>query len=507
VQFDTDEISHIQKIDGLNKTILEEKVESYFLFPAKHFIASDDAIKRAVKSIEDELEDRLENLNKRGKILEAERLKRRTRYDVAMIREVGYCNGIENYSRHFDGRLPDETPNTLLDYFPHKKIKNEKGEEVLVPDFLTVIDESHVAVPQVGGMYAGDRSRKETLVEHGFRLPSAKDNRPLRFEEFEKKTGQRVYTTATPGKYEIEHSTTVAEQIIRPTGLVDPQIEIKPIVEKGKYKGQVFDFIEQAEKEIKKGGRVLVTTLTKKMAEDLSEYLKEKKIKYKEKTTDLKEELDDLKAKYKRLKRLHKRTRTKNVFNINIENMNNMNNFNKFYIDNVAPPNLEDIVEIEMSDEEIQMLLNYSPEHAIKGILKVKFIKPDNPGESMIVCLDSSRKKYTIRTDNKWMKDMNLEKFRHEFFTYLNSGYVKILDNADMYEFNYYDMMNNKCDALKLVNDKTDRTVLKSVDNLITFDEHYKNNIIKQINEQIDISSDSDDFCFSSDNESIFSSE
>jgi len=279
VQFDTDEISHIQKIDGLNKTILEEKVESYFLFPAKHFIASDDAIKRAVKSIEDELEDRLENLNKRGKILEAERLKRRTRYDVAMIREVGYCNGIENYSRHFDGRLPDETPNTLLDYFPHKKIKNEKGEEVLVPDFLTVIDESHVAVPQVGGMYAGDRSRKETLVEHGFRLPSAKDNRPLRFEEFEKKTGQRVYTTATPGKYEIEHSTTVAEQIIRPTGLVDPQIEIKPIVEKGKYKGQVFDFIEQAEKEIKKGGRVLVTTLTKKMAEDLSEYLKEKKIK------------------------------------------------------------------------------------------------------------------------------------------------------------------------------------------------------------------------------------
>ncbi|MBA43162.1 MAG: hypothetical protein CMF62_04025 [Magnetococcales bacterium] len=235
--------------------------------------------------------------------------------------------------------------------------------------------------------------------------------------------------------------------------------------------------------------------------------LKEKTIKYKDKTTDLKEELDDLKAKYKRLKRLHKRTRNKNVFNINIENMNNMNNtnFNKFYIDNVAPPNLEDIVEIEMSDEEIQMLLNYTPEHVIKGILKVKFIKPDSPGESMIVCLDSSRKKYTIRTDNKWMKDLNLEKFRHEFFNYINSGYVKILDNADIYEFNYYDMMNNQCNALKLVNDKSDRTILKSVDNLIKFDENYKNNIVKQINEQIDISSDSSDFDFSSDSDSTIS--
>ena len=271
VQFDMDQISHIQKIDGLNKTILESKIEKYFLFPTKHFIANEDAIKKAVSSIEYELEERLENLNKRGKILEAERLKRRTRYDVAMIREVGYCNGIENYSSHFDGRLPDATPNTLLNYFPHTK----DGK----PNFLTIIDESHVAVPQIGGMYAGDRSRKETLVEHGFRLPSAKDNRPLRFEEFEKATGQRVYTTATPGKYEIEKSSVVAEQIIRPTGLVDPQIEIKPIVEKGKFKGQVFDFISEAEKEIKKGGRVLVTTLTKKMAEDLSEYLKEKKIK------------------------------------------------------------------------------------------------------------------------------------------------------------------------------------------------------------------------------------
>jgi len=279
IQFDMDKISYIQKIDGLNKTIIQENIKSYFLFPAKHFIASEDVIKKAVKSIEGELEESLKDLDKRGKILEAERLKRRTRYDIAMIREVGYCNGIENYSRHFDGRLPGSTPNTLLNYFPHKKIKNEKGEEILVPDFLTVIDESHVAVPQIGGMYAGDRSRKDTLVEHGFRLPSAKDNRPLQFEEFEKATGQKLYTTATPGKYEIEKSSIVAEQIIRPTGLVDPQIEIKPIIEKGKYKGQVLDFIDQAEKEIKKGGRVLVTTLTKKMAEDLSEYLKDRKIK------------------------------------------------------------------------------------------------------------------------------------------------------------------------------------------------------------------------------------
>lgn len=271
VQFDNDQISHIQKIDGLNKTILEEKIETYFLFPAKHFVANEDIIKKALKSIESELDERLRQLNREGKILEAERLKRRTRYDMAMIREVGYCNGIENYAAHFDGRLPGSTPNTLLDYFP--KTKDGKA------DFLTVIDESHVAVPQIGGMYAGDRSRKETLVEHGFRLPSALDNRPLQFEEFEKATNQRIYTSATPGKYENEKSETVAEQIIRPTGLVDPKIEIKPIIEKGSYNGQVMDFISEAEKEIKKGGRVMVTTLTKKMAEDLSEYLEEKNLK------------------------------------------------------------------------------------------------------------------------------------------------------------------------------------------------------------------------------------
>jgi len=271
LKFKGNEISEMIKVDGVTRAIMEDKVDFYYLFPAKHFIADEERSKAAAKSIEAELKERLKELEKEGKVLEAERLKRRTRYDLAMIREVGYCNGIENYSAHFDGRLSDETPNTLLSYFP--KDKNGK------PDFLTIIDESHVTVSQVGGMYAGDRSRKDTLVEHGFRLPSARDNRPLRFEEFDKNIGQRIYTSATPGKYEKEHSSVIAEQVIRPTGLVDPMIEIKPIVEKGNYKGQVRDFIKEAEKEIKKGGRVIATTLTKKMAEDLSEYLKEKNIK------------------------------------------------------------------------------------------------------------------------------------------------------------------------------------------------------------------------------------
>ncbi len=279
INFNNDQIKEIKKIDGLNRTILENNLDFYFLFPAKHFVANEDVIKKAIKGIANELDERLKILKKEGKNLEVERLKRRTKYDIAMIREVGYCNGIENYSRFFDGRLPGETPNTLLSYFPHKKIRNKKGEEVLVPDFLTVIDESHVTIPQIGGMFAGDQSRKETLVNYGFRLPSAKDNRPLKFEEFEKNTGQKIYTSATPADYEIKSSNIVAEQIIRPTGLIDPEIEIKPIIESGKYKGQVFDFIAEAQKEIKKGGRVLATTLTKKMAEDLSEYLRDKKIK------------------------------------------------------------------------------------------------------------------------------------------------------------------------------------------------------------------------------------
>ena len=279
INFGPDGITSIQKIDGITMRIIEKEVEKFYVFPAKHFIADENVIKSAIKSIDSELKVRLAELKKEGKILEAERLKRRTRYDMAMIREVGYCNGIENYSRHFDGRLPGEPSSTLLSYFPHKIIKDEKGREIKVPDFLTIIDESHVTVSQIGGMYAGDASRKQTLVEHGFRLPSAKDNRPLKFHEFEERVGQIIYTSATPGKYEYEKSKNIVQQIIRPTGLLDPVIDIKPVVEKGKYPGQVHNFISEAEKAIKKGGRVLATTLTKKMAEDLSEYLKEKNIK------------------------------------------------------------------------------------------------------------------------------------------------------------------------------------------------------------------------------------
>jgi excinuclease ABC subunit B len=263
-------ISEIKKIDAITREIIEI-VKVFFLFPAKHFISTDEQSQKAFKTIKEELKDRLKALEKQGKFLEAERLKRRTTYDLALIKEMGYCNGIENYSRHFSGKLPGEPPDTLLSYFPHKA----NGE----PDFLTIIDESHVSVPQIGGMYEGDASRKQSLVEYGFRLPSCKDNRPLKFPEFEKRVGQIIYTSATPGEYEKEHSEQVVEQVIRPTGLVDPQIEVRPVVEKGKSKGQIKDLIEEAEKAIKAKGRVIATTLTKKMAEDLSEYLKEKNIK------------------------------------------------------------------------------------------------------------------------------------------------------------------------------------------------------------------------------------
>ncbi|MBP9763220.1 MAG: excinuclease ABC subunit UvrB [Candidatus Pacebacteria bacterium] len=270
VTFDGDTIAHITKIDAVTRTIIEE-LDFFYFFPAKHFITDKDQIVAAVKTIEHELEERLKVLDAEGKILEAERLKRRTRYDLALIREVGYTNGIENYSRHFSGKKPGEAPDSLISYFPKKKDGSS--------DFLLVIDESHVTVSQIGGMYNGDRSRKETLVAHGFRLPSAMDNRPMKFDEFEKKMPETIYTTATPGKYELEHSTNIVEQVIRPTGLVDPIVDVKPVTEKGKYKGQVADFIKESEAAIKKGGRVIATTLTKKMAEDLASYLTDKKIK------------------------------------------------------------------------------------------------------------------------------------------------------------------------------------------------------------------------------------
>ncbi len=272
VDFEDDKIAHITKIDAVSRKITEDDLQSIFIFPAKHFVTNEEEQKRAMISIKVELEERLKELKKEGKDLEVERLRRRTLYDLSLIREVGYCNGIENYSRHFTGKGQGEAPYTLLDYFP----KKADGSA----DFLTIIDESHVTISQIRGMYAGDASRKKTLVDYGFRLPSAKDNRPLKADEFEKRIDQVIYTTATPGDYEKENSDKIVEQVIRPTGLIDPIVEIKPITEvKGKNKSQVYDFIEETEKVVKNGGRVIATTLTKKMAEDLSEYLKEKGVK------------------------------------------------------------------------------------------------------------------------------------------------------------------------------------------------------------------------------------
>ncbi|MSR78678.1 MAG: excinuclease ABC subunit UvrB [Candidatus Taylorbacteria bacterium] len=284
VEFDGGLVERIQKVDPISRTLLEE-VESVFIFPARHFITPKDERENAIATIKLELKEQLKRFEKAGKLLEAERLKRRTQYDLAMLREVGYCNGIENYSRHFSGKLPGEPPDTLLSYFPHKADKS--------PDFLTVVDESHVTIPQLRAMYAGDQARKESLVEHGFRLPSAKDNRPLRFPEFEERIGQMLFTSATPSVYEFEksckdqthslsaghHGCAVVEQVIRPTGLIDPRVEIRPVNVKGTYGGQIKDFIVEAEKDIKAGGRVIATTLTKKMAEDLTDFLKEKGIK------------------------------------------------------------------------------------------------------------------------------------------------------------------------------------------------------------------------------------
>ncbi len=272
LDFEDDKIKKISRIDSVSRKLVEDEIQSTFIFPAKHFISDKEQQERAFKSIKAELEVQLEDLKKAGKNLEAERLRRRTTYDLSLIREVGYCNGIENYSRHFSGKAPGEAPDSLLEYFPKKKDGTA--------DFLTVIDESHVTISQLRGMYAGDASRKKTLIDYGFRLPSAKDNRPLKFDEFEQRVNQVIYTTATPGDFEKEKSDKIVEQVIRPTGLIDPIVEVKPITEiKGKNLSQIYDFIEETEKVVKNGGRVIATTLTKKMAEDLSEYLKEKGVK------------------------------------------------------------------------------------------------------------------------------------------------------------------------------------------------------------------------------------
>jgi len=263
-------IERIERIDPVNRMILGEE-ETIFMFPAKHFVTPVEERQRAIDDIRAELDERLKVFEKEGKLLEGERLKRRTRYDLAMIEEVGYCNGIENYSRHFSGKKAGEPPETLLSYFPHKADGS--------PDFLTIIDESHVTIPQIRGMYAGDQSRKKTLVEHGFRLPSACDNRPLQFDEWEKRVGQVIFTSATPAKFEHEMSSQVVEQVIRPTGLIDPEIVVRPIIaEKDGYGGQIVDFMEETTKVVARGERAIVTTLTKKMAEDLSRFLKEKGI-------------------------------------------------------------------------------------------------------------------------------------------------------------------------------------------------------------------------------------
>lgn len=261
------ELERITQIDPITRAIVKEH-EAFFVFPAKHFVTPEDERMRAVADIREELSEQLAKFDREKKILEAERLKRRTNYDLAMIAEVGYCSGIENYSRHFDGRGPGEAPSTLLSYFPYR----EDG----TPDFLTIIDESHVTIPQLRAMYAGDRSRKETLVEHGFRLPSAKDNRPLLFDEWRARVGKILFTSATPGDYEKKESSHIVQQVIRPTGLLDPLIEVRPVVGRDGALGQVQDFLEEAERVIKTGARVLVTTLTKRMAEDLAQFLTER---------------------------------------------------------------------------------------------------------------------------------------------------------------------------------------------------------------------------------------
>lgn len=254
-------VASIEEIDAMTRE-LGGRHDTIFLFPARQYVTPQDVQDAALADIELELAARLKELNTAGKILEAERLKRRTRQDISMVRNFGYCNGIENYSRHFDRREPGEPPYSLLDYFPE--------------GFLTVIDESHVTVPQIGAMYASDRSRKNVLVEHGFRLPSAVDNRPLTFDEFEARTGQTIYTSATPGEFELERGGTPVEMVIRPTGLVDPEIVVRPIVAAGDYAGQIKDFITEAENTTKRGARSMVTVLTKKMAEDLSQFLVER---------------------------------------------------------------------------------------------------------------------------------------------------------------------------------------------------------------------------------------
>ncbi len=254
IEFFGDEIERINEINALTGHVLRE-LSHVVIFPASHYVIAPEKMEAAISAIEEEAKEQVKYFKAHDKLIEAQRIAERTNFDMEMLRETGFCSGIENYSRHLTGQKPGEPPHTLIDYFPK--------------DFLMIIDESHMSVPQIRGMYAGDQSRKQTLVEFGFRLPSAKDNRPLSFDEFEKKVNQLLYVSATPGPYEKEHEELFAEQIIRPTGLLDPEVEIRPV------KGQIDDLINEVNKEIKKKRKILITTLTKKMSEDLTDYMKE----------------------------------------------------------------------------------------------------------------------------------------------------------------------------------------------------------------------------------------
>ena len=260
VEFFGDEIDRITEIDYVTGKVVGER-NHVVVFPASHYVTTPERIEQAIKTIEVELQETIKNFKDNDKLLEAQRIEQRTNYDIEMLREIGFCQGIENYSRHITGRKEGEKPYTLMDFFPD--------------DYLIIVDESHVTIPQVRGMYAGDRSRKKSLIENGFRLPSAYDNRPLNFDEFEENVNQILFTTATPGPYEMEHTQVFAEQIIRPTGLLDPLISVRPV------ENQIDDLVVEINKNIEKGERVLVTTLTKKMSEDLTNYLKELGIKVK----------------------------------------------------------------------------------------------------------------------------------------------------------------------------------------------------------------------------------
>ncbi|NLK21283.1 MAG: excinuclease ABC subunit UvrB [Epulopiscium sp.] len=258
VEFFGDEIDRISEVDTLTGEILGLR-EHVAIFPASHYVTPPDKLERAIAAIDEEMIQRVKELKEEDKLLEAQRLAQRTNFDIEMMREVGYCSGIENYSRHLSGRAPGSTPHTLIDYFPE--------------DFLIIVDESHMTIPQIRGMYNGDRARKTTLVDYGFRLPSALDNRPLKFDEFESKINQILFVSATPAQYEYNHSQIVAEQIIRPTGLLDPMVDVRPV------KGQIDDLFYEIKKRVEKNQKVLVTTLTKKMSEDLTDYMKEMGVK------------------------------------------------------------------------------------------------------------------------------------------------------------------------------------------------------------------------------------